>query len=264
MWTLCFDILNNMNTDYQKIIDFMLVSGKRLAARAGNIADIGITKTDLTEEDITIERGFKDIVSGFGVNHIVYGEEENDMFQSAENIWTIDPISGTATFIAGLPHYSIVIAHLIHGETVFAAVYDPSADELFTAYKGKGSFLNNQPIRIDEDNKNVIFRESVEWKEPEITSAVKEKISSYSFEKHSFSMAVDYCSVACGRFGGILSFTKDSFPEFAGGFIIQEAGGTFTNLQGESNIKASDRMFIGGGHKMYSELFDIVKSVVSR
>lgn len=65
----------------------MLVSGKRLAGRVGNIADIGITKKYLTEEDLAIERGFKNIINSFGDNHVLYAEEENDVFKNSDNLW---------------------------------------------------------------------------------------------------------------------------------------------------------------------------------
>lgn len=152
-----------MQIDYQKIIDFILTSGKRLATRAGNIADIGITKTDLTEEDLAIERGLKNIISSFGNDHVLYAEEENDLFQKTDNIWVIDPISGTESFIRGLPHYSIVLTHLVKHKAVFAAVYDPSVDELFTAYLNKGAFLNGQPIKVSQGCDKIILRPSNVW-----------------------------------------------------------------------------------------------------
>lgn len=76
-------------------------------------------------------------------------------------------------------------------------------------------------------------------------------------------MAVNYCAVACGRSDGIAAFTKDAFPEFAGGFIIQEAGGKFTNIQGRSDISSTDRIFIGGNEKCYDEIFPLIKQAVS-
>ena len=84
-----------MEINYKQLLDFIKSSGERLKKRTGKIADIGITKTDLTEEDIAIERGFKNIISSFGNDHILYAEEENDVFNQFENVWVVDPISGT-------------------------------------------------------------------------------------------------------------------------------------------------------------------------
>ena len=250
--------------DYQQLLDFMLDSGKRLLARTGNIADIGVTKTDLTEEDLAIERGFKKIVEGFGKEHILYAEEEHDLFKKSEHVWVVDPISGTKNFIHGLPHYSIVIAHLVNRKTVFAAVYDPSVDEMFTAYKGKGSFLNGKPIHLSDSATKVILRPSSKWQEPEVIENAEKMLSEYTIERNTYSMAINYCSVACGRSDGVMSFTKDSFPEFAGGFILQEAGGKFTNIHGHSDISPTDRIFIGGHPKMYEQLLSIAQRSVEQ
>lgn len=252
-----------MKVDYKKIIDFMLESGKRLAARAGNIADIGITKTDLTEEDLAIERGFKSIIRGFGGRHALYAEEENDLFQTSDNLWVVDPISGTKGFIKGIPNsYSIVISHLVKHKAVFAAVYNPAADELFQAHVGKGAFLNNQPIKVSQGHNTVILRPSLQWKKPEIMEKAKKLLSSCVIENNRDLIALNYCSVACGRSDGIATFTKDAFPEFAGSLIVQEAGGKFTNIKGQSNIDPGDRIFVGANEKFYNELFPLIQQAV--
>ncbi len=253
-----------MDANYQKILDFMTSSGERLVVRAGKIADIGITKKDVTEEDVLIERGFKEIISTFGSDHLLYGEEENNMFQDSGNVWVTDPISSTATFIAGLPHYAIVIAHLQKRETVFAAVYDPAVKEMFTAYLGKGAFMNGQKIEVDTTRQDMLFFQSKEWKELESANAVKDILKKTVVEYPTYSVAVMCCRVAQGKVGGVILLAKDSFPEFAGGLIIHEAGGKFTNIDGESNIRASDRVFVGGNTDVYFGKFKILQGLLNR
>lgn len=251
-----------MDLNYDKILKFMSEAGGRLVAKAGKVKDIGITKKDLTEEDLFIERGFKDIISNFPGKHILYAEEENNIFQKAENIWVCDPISGTANFIEGLPHYSIVISHLVDQQTKFAAVFDPAVNELFTAYLGKGAFLNNSPIKVSNSVKNIILRPSGAWKDPGMVEKVAQVLNGFEIENNGYSMAVNYCTVACGKFDGIVSFAKDTFPEFAGAFIVKEAGGKFTNLKGEQDIKESDRVFIGGNLNCYEKLYSLVSNQI--
>ncbi|MBI5470204.1 inositol monophosphatase [Candidatus Kaiserbacteria bacterium] len=245
--------------DYEKIRYFMRESGKRLLARTGNIADIGVMKANLTEEDLAIERGFKDILATFKGDHTLYAEEEHDEFKSAENVWIADPISGTENFIRGTPHYAIVIAHMVKEQPVFAAVYDPSVDECYTAYTGKGAFLNGIQIAPSSETSRVIFRPSSKWGDKDAQTKIQAGLESYAVESNRYSMAVNYCWVACGRFDGMISLTKDSFPEFAGGFILREAGGRFTNLEGKSDIAPSDRIFISGNTTMYDKLLPIVR-----
>jgi len=253
-----------MKVDYQKIVDYVVESGKRLVTKTGRIADIGITKEDLTEEDIRIERGLKEILDSFGDSHTLYAEEENDVFQNSESLWVADPISGTGTFIKGLPHYSIVVSHLSNHKVVFAVVYDPSVDELFTAKIGEGTLLNGKRIRVSEGNSNVILRVTkvkIDI-EKELISEITRILSKYNVTTKSHSMAVDYCAVACGRYDGIVSVTKDSFPEFAGSLIIREAGGRFANLSGEPNFLETDRAFVAGNEIIFKELQKLIQDKV--
>ena len=250
--------------DYRKILDFMRVAGERLLTKTGNVVDIGVTKINLTEEDLAIERGFRDIIQGFKGDHALYAEEEHDSFHNAENVWVVDPISGTKNFIDGSGHYAIVISHLINGKTVFAAVFDPSANEFFTAKRGKGAFLNGTRIGTSEETSSVIFRPSSKWNDPNAVLKIQSALEGYQVESNAHSMAVDYCWIAAGRFDGMVSLTKDSFPEFAGGFIVQEAGGRFTNLKGESDIQPTDRVFVCGNQKMYDELLPKVRNLLQQ
>jgi myo-inositol-1(or 4)-monophosphatase len=146
----------------------------------------------------------------------------------------------------------------VNHETVFAAVYDPSVDELFTAFKGKGAFLNGESIRVNGDAP-CMFRVS------EVYSAkVMERLASvlspiFNIKTEIGSLAVSYCQVARGKYSGVVTLTKDSFPEYAGAFVVKEAGGMFTNIQGEEHFQPTDRFFVGGEKEMYIKLIEIVK-----
>ena len=94
----------------REIIDFIVSSGKRIAKRAGNIEDIGVKKQYLTEEDLAIERGMKEIIKKHCPTHEFFAEEEHDSFPENEDVWIADPISGTISLIEGLPYYAIVVA----------------------------------------------------------------------------------------------------------------------------------------------------------
>lgn len=248
--------------NYDEILKFIVASGDRLVTKHGKVKDIGITKTDLTEEDLVIERGLKDIINSFGKDHVLFAEEENDTFVGSENIWVSDPISGTHRFIKGESHYAIVVSHLVNHQPVFAAVYDPSVKELFSAYQNRGSFLNKTPIKVSQNLKKVIVRPSMVWKDPQVIQRMLALLQNKEIENNTYSIAINYCMVACGRFDGIVSFTKDTFPEFAGSLIIREAGGVFTNIDGQENILPSDRIFVAGNKNTYKELYQLAKKAV--
>jgi myo-inositol-1(or 4)-monophosphatase len=248
--------------DYRPVLDFMVEAGQRLAERAGRIADIGINKTDLTVEDLVIERGFKTLIQGFSGEHVLYAEEEHDLFKVADHVWVIDPISGTKNFIAGQPHYAIVAAHLVKGQANFSAVYDPSTKELFTAQLNQGARCNNLPLVVSTGQSKIILRPSSQWGAPMVITKAQKLLADYEVEQNDYSLALNYCAVAAGRADGILSFTKDSFPEFAGSLIVREAGGRFTNLEGKIVLRPGDRVFIGGNQKTYEPLLSIARQAM--
>ncbi len=250
-----------MNEKYEKIIDCVIESGKRIKSKAGLLDDIGVTKKYLTEEDLRIERDLKKIVETFGADHKVFAEEENDKYPDVKNVWAIDSISGTSTFLAGLPHYAIVVSHLINGEVSFAAVYDPAMDELYTAELDKGAFCNGKKICVSNNNDvkirvvaNISHRAVKEEK-------ILEKLidMGVNMYRNRNSFAINYCEVAAGKYDGVVVRCKDTFPELAGSLIINEAGGKFTNKNGHV-ICPEDRHFVGGNTKAYDLLKDFFRS----
>ncbi len=258
-----------MQQVYNQLIKFMVTSGKRLAKRAGKIEDIGVTKKYLTEEDIKVERGFKEIIKKGFPTHKFFAEEENDNFLQSDDVWVCDPISGTRTFIKGLAHYGMVISHIHKGETVFAAVYDPSVDDLYTAYKNKGTYLNKNRIKIIDSNLSkpkIVFHPSLVWEDnqPDATREIFEKLTKFKLYRTYNSQAINYCHMVRGIYDGIVLLAKDSFVDFAASLIVREAGGKFTNLNGQTNINSSDRVFIAGSDSVYKILKQLVDSVLKK
>lgn len=249
--------------EVKELIEFIVTSGKELVAKSGNIKDIGIKKKFLTEEDLRTERGIKEIVSKMPGSHEFYSEEENDNFVDSDSVWIADPISGTHLFIQGLPHYTVVVSHLSKGVVDLAIVYDPIVDKLYVADE-EGAFINDIKINSDGSSKNrVIFAPSYAWKDLEQVEKLKKELSRYDIFPSQGSFAINYCLVAEGSFNGVVSLTKDSFPEFAGCFIANEAGAKATNIKGNIDISPDDRVFICGNKNTYEDLFEITKSTIS-
>ena len=256
-----------MEEFYKKIIKHMIRSGKRIKKRAGRIEDIGVTKKFLTVEDLKIERELKKIIKINNPKHEFYSEEENFNFVSAEDVWVGDPISGTATFINGLAHYGMAMAHVHKGKVVFAAIYDPTVDQMYTAYKGKGAFLNGQRLKISKnipDKINVLFLLSRNWKDKRISDAMLRELIKFNFYRTNNCEAISWCHLARGIYDGIVCFSKDSFPDFAGSLIIKEAGGQFFNIKGETEVAPEDRIFFGGNAEVVSKLKFIFKKITKQ
>ena len=220
---------------YQKIINKIIELGDTLPAISGRTFDIGKTKMYLTEKDLEIETELTNMINTFPGKHSVYAEEFHDIFVEDDNVWIIDPISNTTNFIHGMPHYSLVLSHLHKGEIKFAVVYDPSNKELFTAEKGKGAFLNKKRIYVSNRKENTLFiiSESRSQKEKSL-KIIRTILENGSIIRNLGSLGVHYAYVACGRADVAVSFNKDTFPEFAGKLLVEEAGGKFTDFNGNA------------------------------
>lgn len=243
-----------MEALYDELTNYLQEAGQQLVELQADAKDIGITKANVTEQDLKIERALTGMVLAAYPDHKIFAEEEHATFENAKNIWVFDPISATRAYIEGREHYASVVAHIQDGVTQFAAVYDPSAKELFTAQPGKGAFLNGEPIHVSATAQTLLNNTATSVYDSAKAIKLRAATADLNPVRNEVSFAVNYCWVADGRFDGVISVAKDSFPEFAGALILSEAGGKLTNIDG-GTIRPDDRLFIGGNPAMYDELF---------
>lgn len=131
---------------------------------------------------------------------------------------------------SGLPHFTVVVSHMKEGEVVFAAVYDPSTKELFSAEKGKGTYLNGIKVGIKtRSDVTILIGGSFERK---LFSEKLYDLFRLGTVRVLGSVALHYAYVACGRTTIAYTNNKDTFPEFAGKLLVKEAGGIFTDGAG--------------------------------
>ncbi len=245
---------------YEEVLAFMVASGRRIRERSGLIEDIGVVKSYLTEEDLRIEHELAALIESRNPDHPLYAEEAHDQFPTGSDVWVADPISGTRTFIEGSGNYSICVGHLRDGKPRFAAVYDPITGEMFQARAGGGASLNDRPIKVaghrEGRDARVLYNLSYGEPDNERARSLFGVLSTFDLYRNMSSFALNYCHVACGRFDGVVTCAKDSFPEMASCLILREAGGKFTTVEGSSNIGPEDRQFIGGNPDVWGRLRD--------
>ena len=247
---------------YQKIIGKIVELGDLILPIAGNVVDVGEKKSWLTEWDIKIETQLTELIKSFSGQHSIFAEEINDTYAEAENVWIIDPISNTFNFIYGLPHYAVVLSHLYKGEIVFAVVYDPSTRELFTAEKGKGAFLNGKKINVSgrTTELSILVGPHLTPKSPyrEETLKILSVASLLGTVRTFGSLGVHYAYVACGRVDVAISKNKDTFPEFAGKLLVEEAGGKFTDFLGNP-LTVTTHGIVATNGKNHEKFLEVLK-----
>ena len=251
---------------YQKLINKIIELGDTLPAISGHIIDIEKNKNWLTEKDVEIEMELADIIKTFPGKHIIYGEELYSAFSKEDNVWIIDAISSTLNFLHGFPHYAIILSHLYKGKIKFAIIYDPHNKELFTAYKNKGAFLNNKRIHVSRRKENLFFMIG-----PYLTPPRKYRKKSFDILKtmseggHTVrilgSLGINYAYVACGRTDVAISFNEDTFPEFAGKLLVEEAGGKFTDFKGGA-LHIKTKGVIASNKVTYQKIRKIIHNIV--
>lgn len=181
------------------------------------------------------------------------------------NTWIVDPLDGTTNFLHGLPQFAISIG-LERSDTIVAGViYNPITDELFTAERGKGAFMNDHRLRVaarQRMSEAVVAcglphygRGQLELGRAEL-AAVQEKVAGL---RRFGSAALDLAYVAAGRFDIYWERNLSPWDLAAGILMVREAGGFVTDLDGHDAMFAKGHI-AAGNEPLHKELLTILKS----
>ena len=189
-----------------------------------------VTKTDKRVEKIIIEE-----LSKTKKNYSFLSEEIGKIKnRDEENIWIIDPIDGTTNFLHGIPHFAICIALQSKKEIVSGLIFDPIKDEMFFGEKNKGSYLNNQRLRVSK--KNII--------DDCLFSSNHDGVRFSNLNmRYTGCTALDLAYVAAGRLDGFFHNNINLWDVAAGAILVKEAGGIVNDINkfeiNNIDIKAS-------------------------
>ncbi|HZM37008.1 MAG TPA: inositol monophosphatase family protein, partial [Burkholderiales bacterium] len=151
----------------------------------------------------------------------------------------IDPLDGTTNFIHGFPQYCVSIGVRHRGALAHAVVYDPGRNELFTASKGRGAFLNDRRVRVSKCARldEALVGTGFPFKELSrlelYTAQLKTLMQSSSGVRRAGAAALDLAYVACGRLDAFWEMGLSPWDMAAGSLLVLEAGGLVTDLRGE-------------------------------
>lgn len=196
-------------------------------------------KADLvTEADHASQKCIFDLISNRYPNHGFLGEEGlNQAADGSEFRWVIDPLDGTSNYVHGFPYYAVSIAVEKAGQLVAAVVFDPTRDETFAAAKGQGATLNGKPITTsgETDLSKTMGMASLPVGADASDPAVRRFLTAMSHlqtVQRSGSAALNLACVASGRIDTFWSTSLKPWDVAAGLLLVEEAGGTVTDLQG--------------------------------
>jgi myo-inositol-1(or 4)-monophosphatase len=209
----------------------------------------------VTEVDVAVERMIRALIAERYPGHDVLGEELGGPSGNIRSrfCWICDPLDGTTNFAHGLPLFCSTIALEIDGDLRVAAVYDTTRDELFTATRGGGAYLNGVRIRVSQADAliNALlvtgFPYSVQQKLDELVGLFGLFLSRARAVRRLGSAALDMCYVAAGRLDGFWEEGLNAWDIAGGVLIVQEAGGRITDLDGGPFVLASGRIIASNG-----------------
>ena len=202
-------------------------------------------KDFVTEVDQAAEQAIIDVLIGAYPDHAVLGEESGpsaNLHDENENVWIIDPLDGTTNFIHGFPQYCVSIALQQRGQITQAVVYDPTRNDLFTATKGAGAFLNDKRLRVTKRDKlgdaligtGFMYRGDKEGMD-EYLKMFRTMTENSAGLRRAGAAALDLAYVAAGRLDGFFEKGLKPWDMAAGSLLVTEAGGIVGTFAGESD-----------------------------
>lgn len=195
--------------------------------------------------------------------HAIHGEESG-LSHKARYTWVIDPLDGTSNFIRGLPHFCVSIALLEDGVPQHGVIYDPVRDELFTASRGSGAFLNDRRIRVGQRNglEGALLCTGFPYRQrrrlPVQLRMVRQLLEQAEDIRRTGSAALDLSYVAAGRLDGFFEFGLLPWDMAAGILLVREAGGSCVDFDGTENYFASGNV-IAANVKITAQMLARIK-----
>lgn len=241
--------------------------GGGFAVRKKGVIDL------VTEVDLAIERAFRELIADRYPDHDVLGEEFGAPAAGrppARHCWIFDPIDGTTNFAHGLPIFCASLALEIDGEMTVAAVYDPTRDELFTAERGGGAWLNGERLAVSATDRLVDsllvtgFPYTVHEEAEEMLGLFGAFISSSRAVRRLGSAALDVCYVAAGRMEGFWERGLGPWDIAAGALLVEEAGGRLSDLNGGPFVLRTGRLLASNGRVHDEMLGTIARDAAER
>ncbi len=197
-------------------------------------------------------------------DHRIISEESGEKAGGNCCLWFVDPLDGTVNYSHRVPAFTVSIAFQQEGVMRLGVVYDPLRDELFSAQKGEGAWLNGKPIRVstaqqlDQSLLATGFAYDIRT-HPETNL---DHFTNFALRcqgvRRFGSAALDLCYVAAGRFDGFWELRLNSWDVAAGALIVAEAGGHVTDIHGEPDFLSPSSSILAANPSIHSQMLVVL------
>ena len=245
----------------------------KAARRAGTVITRGARDLDLltvtskgpkdfvSEIDREAERQIVETLLTAYPDHAILAEEGTAKGDNAEaeNVWIIDPLDGTTNFLHGFPQYCVSIALAHKGQVTQAVIYDPCRNDLFTATRGRGAFLNDRRMRVSRRThlRDCLIGTGFPFKDGSYLDTylkmMKTMIESTAGLRRPGAAALDLAYVAAGFYDGFWEVGLNPWDVAAGSLLVQESGGLIGDLSGEGDFLHGGQV-IAANPKVFAQM----------
>ena len=219
-----------------------------------------VTEVDHASEKVIIET----LLTAYP-GHGILAEESGKEFgaKDSEFVWIIDPLDGTTNFIHGFPVYCVSIALAVKGKVEQAVVFDPTRNDLFTATKGRGAYVNERRIRVSKRTqlKDCLISTGFPFRPGDnfqtYMSMMGDVMQRTAGIRRPGAAALDLAYVAAGFTDGFFETGLSIWDVAAGSLLVTEAGGLVGNFTGEADF-LEQRECLAGNPRIYGQLVPIL------
>jgi len=251
----------------------MLNTAVKAARKAGAIINRASLDLDLvrvsskgrsdfvTEVDRAAEQAIITVLKTAYPNHSILAEESgaSGPQEEADYLWIIDPLDGTTNFIHGFPQFAVSIGLKHRGQIAQAVIYDPTRDELFTATRGRGAFMNDRRLRVSKRDhlQDCLLGTGFPFRQldrlDEYLRVFTRVTRSAAGVRRPGAASLDLAYVAAGRLDGFWEFGLSPWDIAAGSLLIIEAGGLIGDLHGGADYMDSGNV-VCAAPKVFAQL----------
>jgi len=223
----------------------------------------------VTEVDVAVERMFRTLIAERFPEHQVLAEEMGGSAVAPRGpCWVFDPIDGTTNFAHGIPIFCASLALEIDGVAEVAAVFDPNRQELFTAERGGGAYLNGRRLHVSAAASLVDavlvtgFPYDVHERVDEIVGLFGAFVGHARAARRLGSAAIDLCYVAAGRMDGFWESDLKPWDVAGGALIVAEAGGRVTHMDG-SSFSSHRGDLLATNSRLHDPMLEVIRTFKS-
>ena len=251
----------------------MLTTAVKAARRAGTDSTRGARDLDLltvtakgpkdfvSEVDRAAEAAIVETIHSVYPEHAILAEEGTGRGRNpdAEHLWIIDPLDGTTNFLHGFPQYCVSIALAHKGVVTQGVIFDPIRNDLFTATRGRGAFLNDRRIRVSRRAhlRDCLIGTGFPFRDGSYLDTylqmMKVMIQQTAGLRRPGAAALDLAYVAAGFYDGFFEIGLNAWDVAAGSLLVLEAGGLIGDLAGEGDYLHGGQV-IAATPKVFAEI----------